>query len=118
MQHIAELCWLCLQFEILQKALEVLQSSPDARGRAIQVVKVPTPPPLFITEEEEAGMKVRINSKALTLSFKPYNSLMSTPPPMFITKEEEAGMKVLSRRTSIYSVVTVVCVYTGTYILV
>ena len=58
-QGIAEICWLCLQHEISQKALEVLQSTPDARGRAIQVVKVPTPPPMFITEAEEAGMKVR-----------------------------------------------------------
>jgi agmatine deiminase len=48
-----------LQYEISAEALAVLESTTDARGRKLQVFKVPLPPNLFITEEEEAGLKVR-----------------------------------------------------------
>ena len=47
-----------LQYGISRQALQVLTSNKDAQGRSIEVVKVPTPPPMYITKEEEAGMKV------------------------------------------------------------
>ena len=46
------------QYEISKAALEVLQSTKDARGRSLQVFKVPLPPNLFISEEEAAGLQV------------------------------------------------------------
>ena len=46
------------QYEISKAALEVLQSSKDAKGRGFKVHKVPLPPNLFITQEEAAGLQV------------------------------------------------------------
>ena len=48
----------CAQYEISKAALEVLQGSKDARGRAFKVHKVPLPPNLFITQEEADGLEV------------------------------------------------------------
>ena len=50
--------WLWEQYEISKAALEVLQSTKDARGRSLQVFKVPLPPNLHISEEEAAGLQV------------------------------------------------------------
>lgn len=47
-----------LQHAISQQALKVLEEERDAQGRRFKVTKVPTPPPLYITQEEEAGTKV------------------------------------------------------------
>lgn len=44
----------------------MLESATDAKGRSLEVFKVPLPPNLFITEEEEQGLKVCILS-ALSL---------------------------------------------------
>ena len=46
------------QYEISVAALEMLQSTRDAKGREIQVYKVPLPPNLFITQEEADGLLV------------------------------------------------------------
>lgn len=40
------------QYHICLKALEVLKSEKDARGRTLTVHKLPLPSPLYITEEE------------------------------------------------------------------
>ena len=47
------------QHEISQAALEVLQSTKDAHGRAIEVFKVPLPPNLFLGKEEADGLQAR-----------------------------------------------------------
>lgn len=39
-----------LQYTISKAALHVLEASTDARGRRIQVTKIPLPPPQFITQ--------------------------------------------------------------------
>lgn len=49
-------CW--VQYEISAAALEVLQSTTDAKGRKLEVYKVPLPPNLFITQEEADGLTV------------------------------------------------------------
>ena len=46
------------QYEISAAALEVLQSTKDARGRSLEVFKVPLPPNLSISVEEAAGLQV------------------------------------------------------------
>jgi agmatine deiminase len=51
-----------LQYERSVEALEYLKSQTDAKGRPIEVVKLPLPPPLHATEEEASGVK-----KVLTL---------------------------------------------------
>ncbi|KAK9903367.1 hypothetical protein WJX75_003891 [Coccomyxa subellipsoidea] len=44
------------QYEISAAALKMLQSTRDAKGRQIEVYKVPLPPNLFITQEEADGL--------------------------------------------------------------
>lgn len=44
------------QYERSKAAYDVLTSTTDAKGRSIEVVKMPVPPPQFITEEESAGI--------------------------------------------------------------
>ena len=50
--------WLALQYEACQQALELLESTPDAQGRKLQVHKVYLPPNLFLSEAEAAAMVV------------------------------------------------------------
>lgn len=44
------------QYERSMAALAVLQASRDARGRALEVVKIHQPGPIFITDEESRGV--------------------------------------------------------------
>ena len=55
-----KLCWACaVQFERSTDAYERLTSAKDAKGRKIEVIKVPCPPPLFRTYKEASGVHVR-----------------------------------------------------------
>lgn len=45
------------QYEISREALDILCTQRDAKGRSIQVHKLPMPGPLYITEEEAAGIE-------------------------------------------------------------
>jgi len=47
------------QYERSTDAYERLTSATDARGRKIEVLKVPCPPPLFRTYKEASGVHVR-----------------------------------------------------------
>ena len=47
------------QWEVSNRALEVLQSTKDAQGRSIEVCKIRLPPPLFRTYKEAEGLAVR-----------------------------------------------------------
>ena len=47
-----------LQYEISLDAYNRLTSTPDAKGRKIEVVKVPIPYPLFRTYKEADGLHV------------------------------------------------------------
>ena len=38
------------------EALQYLEGETDAKGRRLEVLKMPCPPPLHITEEEAAGV--------------------------------------------------------------
>lgn len=53
---------MCVQHEISKDAYNRLTSTPDAKGRKIEVIKVPTPYPLFRTYEEAAGVHVSYSS--------------------------------------------------------
>lgn len=44
------------QYERSQKALDVLLSTTDAKGRTLRVIKSPIPGPLYITSEEAEGV--------------------------------------------------------------
>lgn len=41
-----------MQYECSSRNVEILESTTDARGRKIEVVKVPCPPPMFRTHHE------------------------------------------------------------------
>ncbi|CAL8465287.1 g4822 [Coccomyxa elongata] len=51
------------QYEISAAALGVLQSTKDAKGRTLEVFKVPLPPNLFITQEEADGLSGEIKKR-------------------------------------------------------
>jgi len=44
------------QYAISRQALEVLQNSTDAKGRTLEVIKLPQPGPLYIQEDEADGI--------------------------------------------------------------
>ena len=46
------------QHAISRDALERLEASTDARGRQIEVVRIPSPGPLTISAEEAGGVEV------------------------------------------------------------
>ncbi len=48
-----------LQYEACQEALKVLEGTPDAQGRKLQVHKVQLPPNLFLSQEEASALVVR-----------------------------------------------------------
>ena len=45
-----------MQHAISVEALQYLEGETDAKGRRLEVLKMPCPPPLHITEEEAAGV--------------------------------------------------------------
>ena len=45
-----------LQHAISVEALRYLEGETDAKGRRLKVLKMPCPSPLYITEEEAAGV--------------------------------------------------------------
>ena len=57
-----------MQYEACKEALELLESTPDAQGRKLQVHKVYLPPNLFLSQEEASQMVVRPNFKRLHLN--------------------------------------------------
>ena len=50
--------WECcvVQHAMSVEALRYLESQTDARGRSLEVIKMPLPPPLHISQEESAGV--------------------------------------------------------------
>lgn len=52
------LCYcVIVQFEVCAQALKVLEASKDAKGRTIEVVKLPLPPAMHYTKEEFQGLR-------------------------------------------------------------
>lgn len=54
-----------MQWEVSNRALEVLQNTKDAKGRTIEVCKIRLPPPLFRTYKEAEGLEVSIRASLL-----------------------------------------------------
>lgn len=48
----------CQQYECSSRNVEILENTTDAKGRKLQVVKVPCPPPMFRTFHEADTMDV------------------------------------------------------------
>ena len=44
------------QYQICKENLEILENETDAKGRKLEIVKLPLPSPLTLTEEEAAGL--------------------------------------------------------------
>lgn len=58
------------QFERSMEALSVLSSATDAKGRKFQIIKLHVPGPLYMTDEEAAGVvQVRNSSHDCSLIF-------------------------------------------------
>lgn len=46
------------QYEISRQSLEILENETDAKGRQLEVVKIPLPAPMYRTAEEAAGIDI------------------------------------------------------------
>ena len=57
-----------MQHAISVEALQYLESETDAKGRRLEVLKMPCPPPLHISEEEAAGVAKVDGSKPRQVS--------------------------------------------------
>jgi agmatine/peptidylarginine deiminase len=42
----------CEQYECSSRNVDILESTTDAKGRTLEVIKVPCPPPMFRTHHE------------------------------------------------------------------
>lgn len=51
------------QHAVSSEAFDILSSAVDARGRKLEVVKIPLPPPQFMTQEEADGVQFVNGSK-------------------------------------------------------
>lgn len=96
----SQTCFNVPQYERSKAAYDVLTSSTDAKGRRIEVVKMPGPPPLFITQVNEllSGHFAHVNllghlRSDLCESYK-FATLESTR----LVGYESGGMCLLHRR--------------------
>ena len=53
-----------MQYEVSMNAYERLSNTTDARGRKLEIFKLPRPPPMFRTYKEASGFKVCSSSKS------------------------------------------------------
>ncbi len=65
------------QYALSREALEALESQTDAKGRKINVIKIPMPGPLYITAEEASGIDAsegmeRVEGERLAASYANY----------------------------------------------
>ena len=56
------------QYECSARNVEILENSTDAKGRKIEVIKVPCPPPMFRTYHEAATMDVSGGAREMAWS--------------------------------------------------
>jgi agmatine/peptidylarginine deiminase len=52
--------YLSLQYECSSRNVEILESTTDAKGRKLEVIKVPCPPPMFRTHHEADTVDVSL----------------------------------------------------------
>ena len=83
---------LCAQHEVGVRNLEILNSTTDAKGRKLEVIKLHCPPPLFRTYKEAEGVHVR-TSPALPVSAG--NSLQRASAVGVYTSAHQSGATVL-----------------------
>jgi len=87
-----------------QENLKVLQSEPDAIGRALQIIKIPEPPPHIVTQDEVSSLtfnsdcRMRVSGEALSrthLNFYIANSAVVVPVYGCLT--DVAAVKLIER---------------------
>jgi len=61
-----------MQYEVSMDAYNRLSNTTDARGRKLEIFKLPRPPPMFRTFKEASGFKVEIQTlNSARLPFRP-----------------------------------------------
>ena len=89
------------QYQRSLEALQVLSASADAAGRPLQVIKLPLPPPLHMTQAEARGLKVcRCIPCALVSSWVLHHSKIICASRTYGSRGWFSGVH-LSQRTSI-----------------
>lgn len=76
------------QYERSVEALTILSDATDARGRKLQIIKLHVPGPLYMTEEEAAGVNQASIVECYNLSFMPLHLylLLQTMDASLISK--------------------------------
>jgi len=88
------------QAEVCEEALGILQRSSDARGRKLEVVKLPLPPPMFYSEDESksvAGGARRTGERIPGSYVNFYIANGGVIVPGFGGPSDEAAEKILTR---------------------
>ena len=87
------------QYEISAECLEILENTPDAKGRKLKVNKLNCPKPVLITKEEERGVDVkegsipRVEGERLAASYVNYYCANGgIVMPLFDDPADEAAM--------------------------
>jgi len=91
------------QHAISADALARLEAATDARGRALEVVKVPSPGPLAITEEEAAGVEAtegtiprRAGDRLAATYVNFYAGTSRIVMPLLDERHDDAAAQILS----------------------
>ncbi len=99
------------QFRISREAYAALKSQRDAKGRSIEVIKVPIPGPLYFTEEEASGIDMspgmnRLAGERLSASYA--NFLMVNGHvflPLLDEQFDSVAIDILSNALPDYEIV-------------
>ncbi len=91
------------QYQRSLHALQLLESSTDAKGRPVRVVKLPLPQPLFYTEEEATGVQTvpgtiprEPNTRMAASYVNFYIANGGVVMPLFGVPEDVAAQRVLA----------------------
>ncbi|CAM6094739.1 unnamed protein product [Calypogeia fissa] len=103
------------QYERSQKALDILLNTTDAKGRKLEVVKLPIPGPLYITSEESEGVLAagaalpRITGTRLAASYANFYIANGgiIAPSFGEAKSDEAALEIYKAEFPNYEVVMV-----------
>ncbi|REG86679.1 agmatine deiminase [Marinomonas pollencensis] len=101
------------QYAISRAAYQVLQSSTDAQGRAIEIIKLPLPGPLYMTATESQGIQQtdtmeRHDGDRLAASYA--NFLISNQSvifPLLDTKTDKQAEQILAAAFPLHQVIGV-----------
>lgn len=106
------------QYEMCRKCLQVLENSTDATGEKIEVIKLPMPKPVYMTEDEVEGLDYCFNeptrdvAERLSASYvNLYIGNKAVVMPAFGGENEDADKRAMEIVKSVFPEKEVISVY-------